>query len=148
MRFINKKKRMDKVIGYDTSIVLTYYECKKPPNLTGKYDELDFMNDEDYSDLVFRDEFLNVFKMDSYDDDVINSTTELVYNVCNQKYPEFIEICMKNAAQNMSEDPLLGFMMFFSYDYFHIVHKFICSSCKDEECNLEESFNLIIQLNK
>ena len=87
---------MDKEIGYDTSIVLKYYECKKPPNITGKYDELDFMNDEDYSDLCYQNEILNVFQLESYVDDVINSKTEMIYHKCIEAYPEFIEICMKN----------------------------------------------------
>ena len=135
------------IIGYDTSIVLTYYECKKPPNLTGIYDELDFMNDDYYSDLCYQNEILNVFKLESYVDDIVNSKTELIYQQCINAYPEFIDICLKNAAQNMSEDPILGFMMFFSYDYFHIVHKFICCVFNHHD-SVEEIRDLMMKLDK
>ena len=100
--------------------------------------EITYKNYEgDKSDALYRKELLEVFGLDEFDPSIITRKIEQLYeeleldNELNNK-------CKQNAAQMLSEDIVLGFMLCFSHDIFESTHADICRIIKTSKQKQKE----------
>ena len=107
--------------------------------------EITYINpeNENIDDDLYQKEFLQAFNLDVYDDLIIDTIqTELFQLLKNNT--RLLNICSKLASNAMCSEPEYGFIFLFSYSYFYLTHKYICSilnsSYYDEQIlrNLEE----------
>jgi hypothetical protein len=74
---------------------------------------------------IYRQDLLNIFSMEEFDDSLINEKlTELYTQI---KYYSVLDDCMREMAKSISAtDSMFGLMMLFSFDYLYLFHPFIC----------------------
>ena len=103
-------------INYNYDILCTYH----------------LIEDEEQSNICYRSQLLQVFKLNNYDDNKINSLISNLYNILkdNEEIKEIIDILSNKLVlfqffrkNNQKIDNVLVFQMLFSYEYFHIFHK-------------------------
>jgi hypothetical protein len=97
-------------------------------------------------DILYKEDLLNIFLIDYYDDnyDVFTEIIPKLYS----KIKECVTLtkCMKKMAEKlMSEDPELGLCILYSYDYMYITHKCV-SEYLDNGSISEENMNLLEQI--
>ena len=73
--------------------------------------ECDYTNDDEY-----RDTYLKIFKLDNFDEEVINNQLANIKNII-VKEDIFRELLIKSAGHYLTEDLDIGLMILFSYDY-------------------------------
>ena len=72
-------------------------------------------------DIIYQKDVLGIFGLDEFEDKAINDSVADLYE--RVKSCEELQECMKQcAALFMSEDPMTGLMVLFSFDYMHITH--------------------------
>lgn len=106
------------------------------------YETTYIKEDEENKDEVYQLDILKAFQLEEYEDDVIDNIQFELYQLLKTN-PRFIKLCIKLSNNIMCEEPEYGFIFLFSYSYFHLTHKYICSVlnyCNEEEHlkNLEE----------
>jgi len=90
---------------------------------------------DDIDDHIYKKDMLGVFDVERFDSCIINSHIESLYE--NLKNNDDLVSCMKKAATTLlSEDPVLGLMILFSYDFLFVSHPCICAYLE----NLEDTF--------
>ena len=95
------------------------------------------------SEIRYRKEFLDVFDLLIFNLEQINQEIEHIFK-CFKDNSEFVK-CMKNKASRMlSTDPIVGFMLCFSFDEFHIIHRIIQEYLSEKTINMQ----LLKQLDK
>ena len=108
--------------------------------------------DNDDSLILYRYQLLQAFGIDKYNDEIINSEIENLYN----KFKNNINI-QKIIEKNKIylEDDLINFMLLFQYDIFYLFHDLLCilidneKNEKNENRNIDNITNeIIISLNK
>jgi hypothetical protein len=132
---------------YDSKHICTYqyYDSKFKENIpvsmtfTEEVEECDFS-----SDLIYKSDILQVFKLTEYDDDKIEQEMISVFEILknNKKMVE----CMKKLANRfITEDLEFGMVLLFSYDTFYATH--LCIGDIIEKGDVEEdNINLLIKL--
>lgn len=88
------------------------------------------IDDEDYSDVVYKLDMLKVFHMDENDDfELLSKRVTMLYKYLESQkvfeQQEFNSIVEKVASKIMSTDKETGFMMLFSFDTLYLIHKLI-----------------------
>ena len=100
---------------YDTSVVCTYMD-------DDVILESDGVNDEEASFIrscIYRQELLNIFCLEEFDDTEINKQVEILY--------EKVKECDAfKALLDKEEDGLMGFIILYSYDFLYLTHPLIC----------------------
>jgi hypothetical protein len=87
-------------------------------------DKLALDEKDKIKDLIYKEDLLNAFGLNEFNDSIIHEIDNL-YN--NMKYiTELHPILDTLAAQIMSTDKSAGFVILFSYDYFYLTHPIIC----------------------
>jgi hypothetical protein len=106
---------------YNTKVVCTYHA---PEVFAGS----DIISDEEKEcirDTLYRQELLDILGVSEFNEDEINKAIhELYIKIENCK--ELKECMMTCAGKFLSEDPELGLMVMFAYDYMYLTH--ICIS--------------------
>tara|TARA_B110000008_G_scaffold165768_1_gene165968 strand:- start:125 stop:523 length:399 start_codon:yes stop_codon:yes gene_type:complete len=102
-------------INYDFDLFCTYH----------------LIEDEDQSNICYRSQLLQVFKLNNFDSEQINYNIQKLYNILrdNEEILEILDI-LSNKLQifqflkqnNENIDKSLIFQMLFSYDYFYLFH--------------------------
>jgi len=75
-------------------------------------------------DILYKEDVLNIFSIDYYDDDFdkFSNVIDELYSKIKDCFP--LKECMKKmAAKVMSEDLQCGLCILYSYDYMYITHK-------------------------
>ena len=101
------------------------------------------LDNKEISDYLYKNELLHAFKLNDYNDIIVNLKISELYNLL------FIEnttnnqiIKLKDIINNLSEkyfnnDIEAGFIMLFSYELFHITHNILCNiinnKCDDDK---------------
>lgn len=115
-------------INYNYDILCTYH----------------LIEDEEQSNICYRSQLLQVFKLNNYDDNKINSLISNLYNILkdNEEIKEIIDILSNKLVlfqffrkNNQKIDNVLVFQMLFSYEYFHIFHKLFAKYNTDKSLN-------------
>ena len=103
-------------INYNYDILCTYH----------------LIEDEEQSNICYRSQLLQVFKLNNYDDNKINSLISDLYNILkdNEEIKEIIDILSNKLVlfqffrkNNQKIDNVLVFQMLFAYEYFYLFHK-------------------------
>jgi len=89
------------------------------------------ITDYDDSLILYRVQFLQAFNVITYDDEIINSTTLILYN--DYKENDIISNLINNKKNKLIEinllyvDDLTIFRTYFGYDTFHAFHSILSS---------------------
>ena len=78
----------------------------------------------DASDTCYRKELLEVFSMSTFDIEAMNQKIEVLYEQFKDDV-EFVRCMTTKASRLLIEDPIVGFMLCFSFDDFHKTHTLI-----------------------
>lgn len=108
-------------MSYNTNIALTYNLIK---------------DDEELSDVLYRSQFLQIFNLKNWEDDIINKTTEEIFKTYNIeiKLREIFDL-IRNKNTMFSQiilfygdscDDIDLFKMLYNYETFYLLHKYIC----------------------
>ena len=106
---------------YNTNIALTYHLIKE---------------DQELSDILYRSQFLQIFDLNKWEDDIINKTTETIYKKysIDTKFREIFKLIRDEKTMfsqiiifygDSCEDIDL-FKMLYNYETFYLLHKYIC----------------------
>ena len=78
------------------------------------------IKDYDESFMLFKVQFLQIFNLQEYDDELINNKVENLYNKIKDKY---------------YQDNLANFMLYFRYDTLFIFHKILINILNNRNVN-------------
>jgi hypothetical protein len=105
-------------------------------------EENDTLSDNDkifIRNAIYRQELLNIFNLEEYNESNLNNALINLYSKINDCV-ELKECINKLSLYIHSNDELIGLMMLFSYDLMHITHKCICEYLETGKI-LPESIN-------
>jgi hypothetical protein len=105
---------------YDTKFICTY----NTPEVFIESDNISQEEKEFVRDVIYRQELLNIFVIDSYNETEIDAAILELYE--KVEHCLVLEECMLKLAGNFMTNKKIGFMMLYSYDYMHLTH--ICVS--------------------
>jgi hypothetical protein len=106
---------------YNTKVNITY-------NTSEVFLESDEITEDEKGfirDTLYRQELLNIFGIEEYNEKKIDLSIHKLYKKI-QNCNEFKDCMIKLASYFMSEEEELGLMILFSYDYMYLTH--ICIS--------------------
>lgn len=109
-------------------------------------DEVNDCEKEFIRNCIYRQDVLNIFDLDEFNESVINKNINNLYHDV-EKEPE-LHKCIRKVAE-VYGDPLIGFMVLFSYDYLYLTHPCICDFMKTgkiTEDNITNLRNILIAL--
>lgn len=122
------------------------YECRyHKDNIFLDTDDINDYERAHVKHILYNEDFLNIFDIDRYDDEIINERISALYKKIEIQ-PDLKECMLKLAANFLSEDIEIGLMLLFSYDYMYMSHKCICefiNSGQISEKNISELRNAI-----
>jgi hypothetical protein len=122
------------------------YECRyHKDNIFLDTDDINDYERAHVKHILYNEDFLNIFDIDRYDDEIINERISFLYKKIEIQ-PDLKECMLKLAANFLSEDIEIGLMLLFSYDYMYMSHKCICefiNSGQISEKNISELRNAI-----
>ena len=96
------------------------------------------------SELLYQIQFLQAFNLEVFDEDTINKISEELYKKYkNNKY--IIAIIKSDIMKinNIIQDDLLQFRMYFGYGTFYLFHKLLCNLINNKLID-EENYNKLI----
>lgn len=93
-------------------------------------------NNEDFADILYKAELLQVFGLNELDDGKVLKEMELLYEKVKTN-ETFNKCILLSANKMMSEDPIFGFMMMFNYHTFFITHRCLCEFLEKGELSNE-----------
>jgi hypothetical protein len=125
---------------YNTKIICTYH-------FDSIFTDNDHITDSEkgiIQDIIYRQEFLNIFGIDEYDDTIVMKSLE---ELCEKiKNSPFLVECLNILSQQlMSTEPIYGLMLMFSCDYMYCAHECISQFIETGEI-LQESENQLRKL--
>lgn len=99
---------------------------------------------KDYTEsfMMYKIQFLQIFELDEYDDNIINEKVEKLYNKVKDK--EVIKKIINN--KKIYDDDLASFMLYFRYDTLYIFHKILINVLEDK--SMESYSNLYREIIK
>jgi hypothetical protein len=106
---------------YNTKFVCTY----NTPDVFIETDNISQEEEDFVRDAIYRQELLNIFGMDTYNETEMDKAFLELYKKV-EKYDVLEEYMLKLAGNFMTDSKELGLMIMYSYDYMHLTH--ICVS--------------------
>lgn len=125
---------------YNTKVDCSYYkdDIFLPTDNISEFDK-NFIRDA-----IYRQEFLNIFNLDDYDN---NKLFELINQLFKKIKNTNLNKCIEKASKIvMSTDLIIGLQILFSFDYMYLTHICICEYFDKgliSELNLNNLFNKI-----
>jgi len=117
---------------YNTQCICTYNSSA----IFLDSDNIDKDEKEFIRDAIYRQEFLDIFDIDEYDEKEVNDAIHALYKLI-QHHSE-LKSCMITLAHHyFSNDEEMGLMMLFSFDYMYLSH--LCISEYLETGNISET---------
>ena len=86
----------------------------------------------DESFILYKIQFLQIFNLDNYDDNIINEKVEKLYN--KVKNNNLIKNILNK--KSYSDDDLVNFMFLFRYDTLYIFHKILINILNNKLDNI------------
>jgi hypothetical protein len=119
---------------YDTKFVCTY----NTPDVFIETDNISPEEEEFVRDAIYRQELLNIFGLDEYNEKEMNISLAISYLCKKIENCDVLKECMIKLAENfMISDKEFGLMILYSYDYMHLTH--ICVSEFLENGKIDEN---------
>ena len=103
---------------YDTTVICSYMD-------DDVILESDGVNDDEASFIrscIYRQELLNIFCLEEFDESVINKQVGILY----EKVKDMDGFTGLLTSEFSPDDGLLGFTTLYSYDFLHLTHPLIC----------------------
>lgn len=123
---------------YNTKYICTYNE----ENVFNENDNITESDKEFVRDALYRQDILNIFKIEEFDMDNIDEYLKNLYNKIKEN--KEINLMLKKFANiYLSEDPEFGLVLLFSFDFLHLFHPFICEYLETGEISREKYDKLI-----
>jgi len=138
-QFVTTYTFYDKSLYLNNPISSRY--CYEKENESRESDETQPETESETSDLdenftskyLYDNELLHAFNMENYDANILsNKIFQLYYHLTSHReaYPDIhklLEIANDISIKHIyKSDPFNGFMILFSFDYFHITHLCLC----------------------
>jgi len=89
---------------------------------------------------IYRQDLLNIFKLDMFDEIVINKKINEIYE--KSKSNEEFNKCIIKVAELIGVDPKFGFIILYSFDHLYLTHMCICELLETENISLDKINNL------
>ena len=125
---------------YNTKIICNYHSDNiflENDNITDEQKDL-------IRDVIYRQEFLNIFGIDEYDDIIVMKSLEELCEKLNDS--SFLVECLRKLSQKlMSTEHIYGLMIMFSADYMFCAHECISQFIETGQI-LKESENKFREL--
>ena len=89
--------------------------------------ETDDVNDSEKQfirDCIYRQDLLNIFGLEIFDESVINKNIDKVYNKIKTN-PDILK-CMSTIGQQLDVENNTSFMILYSFDYMYLTHDCVC----------------------
>jgi len=127
---------------YDTKFECRYHK----DDVFLETDKVNNYEKEFIRDILYKEDLLNIFSIDYYNDDfdVFTEIIPQLYSKIQDSLP-LIQCMKKMAAKVMSEDLLTGLCILYSYDYMHVMHKCV-SEYLDTGLLSEENMKLLEEI--
>ncbi len=126
---------------YNTKVVCTY----QTPEVFLETDEVDEEDKLFIRNVIYRQELLDIFEKEDFNENDLSNTVSELYNKINNC--EQLRECMRNiAAKFMRHDEIFGLFVLFSYDYMYLTHKCICEffeKGKISDENIDKLMNVL-----
>jgi hypothetical protein len=123
---------------YNTKYICTYNE----ENVFNENDNITESDKEFVRDALYRQDILNIFKIEEFDMDNIDEYLKNLYDKIKEN--KEINLMLKKFANiYLSEDPEFGLVLLFSFDFLHLFHPFICEYLETGEISREKYDKLI-----
>lgn len=90
---------------------------------------------QDVDDHIYKKDMLGVFDVERFDSCIINSHIDTLYDKLKEN-DDLLACMTKAATMFLSEDPVIGLMIMFSFDFLFVTHPCICAYLE----NLEDKF--------
>ena len=103
---------------YNTSVICTY----KNDDIFCESDNVNDNEKDFIRDAIYRQEILNILDLDHFDELEINKELDELYEKIKE-CEELKECALGVASRFLSNDPQLGLMILFSFDFMYITHK-------------------------
>ena len=129
---------------YDATLALTNPCSKALFKKNNKFHEVPESELLEMADYLYKNELLSAFNLEEFDEKQVNSKiqnlyiTHFVFNDNDNDKKTKGKIGLKNIMKKASEkllidDEEVGFIMLFSYSYFHLAHLCLCEFFNDGE---------------
>lgn len=120
---------------YNTNYVCFYHDEQK---MFPKDDNKLTKEDKDeIADVIYREDLLNAFGLQEFDEGIINAEIEHLYEQMKH-LEELHPILDVLASKFMTTDRECGFLVLFSYDYFSFFHEVVCEFLRVGHINKEK----------
>jgi hypothetical protein len=130
---------------YNTKIVCSYH-------LDSVFEDSDNISDDDKDfvrNVIYRQEFCDIFGMDEFDEKLALETIENIYNKI-KAHPRFSE-CLERSAKYYPcsiIDESMSLMCLFSFTYLYLTHNCIIEFLEKNEISDESISKLLEELDK
>jgi hypothetical protein len=125
-------------IYYDPNVECTYHS-----DSVFLVDDLITEQEKEFiRNVIYRQELLNIFYLDDFDEKHIINVLTILYNSINVNTPKLDE-CLKLLANHYSDfnndknDKISTMMLLFSYTYMYLFHDCICEFIKTNTIDLD-----------
>jgi hypothetical protein len=89
---------------------------------------------------IYRQDLLNIFKLDMFDEIVINKKINKIYD--KSKSHEEFNKCIIKVAELIGVDPKFGFIILYSFDHLYLTHMCVCELLETGNISLDKINNL------
>lgn len=117
---------------YNTKYIITYTD----ENVFNEEDNVSEKDKEFVRDALYRNDILNIFEIEDFDTDIINSKIDNLYEKIKDN-SDFLNLLKNFANIYLSEDPSIGLYILFTYDILYIAHPCICEYLEKGEISNE-----------
>ena len=108
------------------------------------------LHDDDDQEDIYRAQFLQVFNLTKWDDNMINIETDKLYKLCRQKkeFPVLVNKLkqsseIKTLLSIMGEGDDILFKCLFRFEVFDVAHKYFCNVIENKAFD-EEIFSHLL----
>jgi hypothetical protein len=121
-KYLLKKRAAEARCCFDESKTDDPDEASTPEtmddSLTLEDDDILFLCEE-----VYREDFLKFFKLEHYDDTIVNNKTSELYKVCSKNMLFSLLIHEVKTRGSALDDDECAFMQLFAYPFFYLTHE-------------------------
>jgi hypothetical protein len=142
MSKIVEMTKIQERFNYNTSFLCTY----NSPGVFLETDNITETEKDFIRDVIYRQEFLDIFEMEKYNDETIEVALKNLYEKIKES--AMLKKCIKNAANKFySEDDKFGLVVLYSFEYMYLTHACVSEYLTTGTVTLENSERLMALIN-